>query len=57
VKISLGGLKIEDNTIQDYIEKPTYHFSVRMGMYVMNRGVIEHRPQNAYFDLPTLIRN
>jgi len=56
VKISLGVLEIEDNTIKDYIEKPTYHFSVSMGMYVMNRSAIEHIPQNEHFDLPTLIK-
>ena len=56
VTISLGVLEIDGDTIQDYIEKPTYDFSVSMGMYVMNRSVIEHIPPNKYFDLPTLIK-
>jgi NDP-sugar pyrophosphorylase family protein len=56
VTISLGVLEIEGNAIQDYVEKPTYSFSVSMGMYVMNRSVIKHIPPNRYLDLPALIK-
>ena len=56
VTISLGVLEIGDGVVRDYIEKPTYSFAVSMGMYVMERGVIEHIPRGEYFDLPSLIK-
>ncbi len=56
VKIDLGVLKLnENNQILDYIEKPTYDFDVSMGMYVLNRRVLEHIPED-YFDFPDLIK-
>ncbi len=56
VTISLGVLDLDGDKVKDYIEKPTYDFFVSMGMYVMNRAVIENIPPNEYFDLPTLIK-
>jgi len=56
VPISLGVLKLDGNSVQDYIEKPTYNFYVSMGIYVMNRSVIRYIPSNQYFDLPTLVK-
>ena len=56
VTISLGVLELKDDTVQDYIEKPTYDFYVSMGMYVMNRSIVEHIPPNRYFDLPMLVK-
>jgi len=56
VTISLGVLKLNDDIVEDYIEKPTFNYSVSMGIYVMNRNIVEYIPKNEYFDLPTLIK-
>lgn len=38
-----------------YVEKPTYHFEVSMGVYVMNRSVLRHLPAGQPTDMPALI--
>jgi NDP-sugar pyrophosphorylase family protein len=41
-KIDFGVLQYhQDNQIHSFIEKPTYHFDVSMGIYSLNRRVIE----------------
>jgi NDP-sugar pyrophosphorylase family protein len=55
VKIDLGVLEIKNNEFVDYIEKPTYHFTVSMGIYVLNRKVLHYIPQNDKFDMPDLM--
>jgi NDP-sugar pyrophosphorylase family protein len=40
VKIDLGVLKTEGVTFIDYIEKPTYHFTVSMGIYVFSKRCV-----------------
>jgi len=56
VQMTLGVLDLKDDTVRDYIEKPTYHFDVSAGIYVMNKRVTGHIPKNQYFDFPTLIK-
>lgn len=51
VKIDLGVLKVEDGQLSDYIEKPTEHFTVSMGIYAMNRSVVEVIPREGKYDL------
>jgi NDP-mannose synthase len=55
VKIDLGILQIDGGRFVDYIEKPTYHFTVSMGIYAMNRRVVDYIPQGEKFDMPDLI--
>ena len=56
VKIDLGVLHLNDHSeVTDYIEKPTYNFSVSMGVYVFSPRVLEYIPDNEYFDLPHLV--
>lgn len=55
VKIDLGVLEIKNNTFQNYIEKPTYYFDVSMGIYFMNKRLIELIPKNIKYDLPELV--
>ena len=41
-KIDFGVLQYyEDNRVHSFIEKPTYHFDVSMGIYCLNRRVVE----------------
>ena len=56
VPIDLGVMKCRDNVLVDYLEKPVEKFDVSMGIYSMKRSVLEHIPENTYFDFPTLIR-
>ena len=55
VKIDLGVLDTDNGRFINYIEKPTFRYEVSMGIYSMNRGVIELIPENKKFDMPELM--
>jgi NDP-sugar pyrophosphorylase family protein len=56
VRIDLGVLEVaDDGRFQNYIEKPTYKYTVSTGIYVFNKRVIEYIPSNKKFDMPNLI--
>jgi NDP-mannose synthase len=55
VKIDLGVIETENNIFKNYIEKPTYTFDVSMGIYVINRNIIDLIPKNEKMDLPELV--
>lgn len=57
VPISLGVLKLDDSgNIIDYIEKPTLTYKVSMGIYILNRKILDHIEQGKYLDFPVLIK-
>lgn len=57
VPISLGVLKLDDSgNIIDYIEKPTLTYKVSMGIYILNRKILEHIEKGKYLDFPVLIK-
>jgi len=43
--------------ITGYIEKPTYDYSVSMGIYVFEPRVLEFIPKGKYYDFPDLVKN
>ncbi|NUM48964.1 MAG: NTP transferase domain-containing protein [Anaerolineales bacterium] len=56
VKVDLGVLEFNpDYQLTGYIEKPTYHFHVSMGIYVFEPRVLSFIPQNEYLDFPDLV--
>jgi len=56
-KVELGIIHSNlDNAIVDYTEKPTYHFSVSMGIYAFDARVLSYIEPNTYLDLPELIK-
>jgi len=56
VKIDLGVIDIDtDNWVKDYIEKPTYHYSVSTGVYIFEPQVLEYITPNQHLDLPELV--
>jgi NDP-mannose synthase len=56
VKIDLGVLEVDpDNWVANYIEKPTYHYKVSMGIYLFEPAVLEYIPKNQHLDLPELV--
>jgi NDP-sugar pyrophosphorylase family protein len=57
VKVDLGVMTTDTNDrIVDYIEKPTYQYTVSMGVYVLNKMVIQHIPRKQYYDFPALVK-
>jgi NDP-sugar pyrophosphorylase family protein len=56
IKIDLGVVQWNgDNRISGYIEKPTYDYTVSMGIYVFEPRVLEYIPYNLYLDFPDLV--
>ncbi len=55
IKIDLGILKIEQEKLIDYIEKPTYSFDVSMGIYVFNKMVLDYISNDEKIDMPSLM--
>jgi len=56
VKIDLGVIETdEDNWVKDYIEKPTYKYSVSTGVYIFEPDVLEFITPNQHLDLPELV--
>jgi NDP-sugar pyrophosphorylase family protein len=56
VKIDLGVVQWNgDNSLSGYIEKPTYDYTVSMGIYVFEPRVMEYIPHNLYLDFPDLV--
>jgi NDP-sugar pyrophosphorylase family protein len=56
VKIDLGVIDVDsDNWVANYIEKPTYHYAVSMGIYFFEPAILKYIPLNQRMDLPELI--
>jgi NDP-sugar pyrophosphorylase family protein len=56
VKINLGVVQLNgDNDIDGYIEKPTYDYTVSMGIYVFEPSVMKYISFNLYLDFPELV--
>jgi NDP-sugar pyrophosphorylase family protein len=54
-QVSLGVIEHEGGLVTDYIEKPTMHYEVSMGVYVYSPRVLEHIPR-ARFDFPDVVK-
>jgi len=56
VKINLGVVQMDGgNDITGYIEKPSYDYTVSMGIYVFEPRVLQYIPHNEYLDFPDLV--
>ncbi len=56
VKIDLGVVQWDgDDCVAGYIEKPTYDYTVSMGIYVFETRVLDYIPKNEYLDFPDLV--
>jgi len=55
IKIDLGVIESEDGWVKDYIEKPTYHYSVSTGIYIFEPAVLPYIERGKYLDLPELV--
>lgn len=55
-KIDFGVLRTDsDNRIVGFEEKPVYHFSVSMGIYLINRRLLDIVPENESFGFDNLM--
>jgi len=55
-KINFGVLKYNENQeVYDFTEKPKFHFDVSMGIYAINKGVIDDLPKNEPFGFDDLM--
>lgn len=54
VTVQLGVLEGDGPTVEGYVEKPTLHYEVSMGVYVYGPGAIAAIPPER-FDLPDLV--
>ena len=54
VPLALGVIEGEDGVVTNYIEKPTLHYQVSMGIYVCGPRALEAIP-DARFDFPDLV--
>ncbi len=56
VKIDLGVIDVDsDNWVANYIEKPTYHYAVSMGIYIFEPAILDYILPNQRLDLPELV--
>jgi NDP-sugar pyrophosphorylase family protein len=56
-KIDLGIIQNDGNySIVDYIEKPSYTFTVSMGIYIFEIDVLRYIEPNKYLDFPELVK-
>jgi NDP-mannose synthase len=57
VPINLGVLELDkDDKIVNYIEKPTLKYKVSMGIYALNKDILNYIERGKYLDLPDLIK-
>jgi NDP-sugar pyrophosphorylase family protein len=58
VKIDLGVIDVDsDNWVENYIEKPTYHYVVSMGIYIFEPAILGYIARDHHLDLPELVLN
>jgi NDP-mannose synthase len=59
VRISLGVLGFDDGADRErltgYVEKPTYHYEVSMGVYAFSRRVLDYIEPGQRLDFPDLV--
>lgn len=57
VKIDLGVIEMSpDNWVMNYIEKPTYHYAVSMGIYIFEPVILNYIKRGERLDLPDLVK-
>lgn len=57
IKIDFGVVELDsNNTIKNYIEKPTITHLVSMGVYVFEPTVLKYIKPNEYLDFPDIIK-
>ncbi|TAF63622.1 MAG: nucleotidyltransferase family protein [Cytophagales bacterium] len=56
VNIDFGVLEYDENQIiNTFLEKPTYHFEVSMGIYCLSKKVVANLPKNEFYGFDHLM--
>lgn len=55
-QVPYGVVKVENNHLMAIEEKPVHHFFVNAGIYVLEPDVLRMVPENAYYDMPCLLK-
>ena len=55
IKIPYGVLKMQNADLDEFIEKPEYHFIVNSGVYALEPDIIDLIPKNQPMDMPDLL--
>lgn len=53
--IPFGVIETENQLIINMVEKPTYHYKINTGIYVLNPEIVASVKRNEIIDLPTLL--
>jgi len=57
VKIDYGTLEYDEhNVLKKFSEKPILNYNVSMGIYVCSKRIIDHIPEDKYFDFPDMVQ-
>jgi len=56
-QVPYGVVNVEGKEILSIEEKPTHHFFVSGGVYILDNQVLNLIPNNEYYDMPTLFEN
>jgi NDP-sugar pyrophosphorylase family protein len=57
VDVDFGTLEVgPDETVVDYVEKPTHRYRVSMGVYVFDPQVLQYIPRGQRLDFPDLVK-
>ncbi|MGE5390771.1 MAG: nucleotidyltransferase family protein [Deltaproteobacteria bacterium] len=56
LEVPFGVVAIEQSRLKGLEEKPKERFYINAGLYVLNPDVIDHIPQDAYFDMTELFK-
>jgi NDP-sugar pyrophosphorylase family protein len=57
VNINLGVVDLDkQNTVLNYLEKPSIDYLVSMGVYVFEPRVLQYIPKDEYLDFPDLVK-
>jgi NDP-mannose synthase len=54
VRLALGVIEGNSGVVSGYVEKPTLHYEVSMGIYACSQRALEHVPEE-HFDFPELV--
>jgi dTDP-glucose pyrophosphorylase len=55
MQVPFGVIVQDDNGMTSIREKPTQHFNINAGVYVLSPKAIELVPENEFFDMPSLL--
>jgi dTDP-glucose pyrophosphorylase len=56
-QVPYGVVNVDGKNILSIEEKPTHHFFVSGGVYVLDNQILDLIPNNEYYDMPTLFEN